>query len=140
MPERFQRSDRVQKQADFDRAYQARVFAADDVLIINGVPNELPHARLGLSIGKVVGNAVVRNRWKRLIREAFRLSRGDLPPGLDLVVRPQRGAVADFDAVCRSLVAVARRVAKRLQAPPPKAQSMENHQSRRRPPSRKRGK
>jgi ribonuclease P protein component len=58
---------------------------------------------------------VARNRWKRLIREAFRLSGAELPAGFDLVVRPQKGAVADFESVSRSLPALARRISKRLE-------------------------
>lgn len=114
MKNAFKAADRVRKQAEFDRIYQARIFAADDVLIINGAANDLPHARLGLSIGKVVGNAVVRNRWKRLIREAFRISRAELPTGLDLVARPQKKAVAEFEPICRSLITLAAKIAKRL--------------------------
>lgn len=111
----FTPEDRVRKQAEFDRIYQARVYAADDVLIINGAVNGLPRPRLGLSIGKVVGNAVVRNRWKRLIREAFRIFRAELPIGLDLVARPQKRAIAEFEPICRSLVTLAAKIAKRLQ-------------------------
>ncbi len=141
MSDQFRPSDRVRKQAEFDRAYQARIFAADAVLIVNGAANDLAQTRLGLSVGKVVGNAVVRNRWKRLIREAFRISRGELPPGIDLVVRPQRGATAEFQAVCWSLVSLARKVTKRLQTPPPERQSSETKtSSNRRSQPRKRGK
>ena len=42
-------------------------------------PNSLNEHRLGLSVGKRVGNAVVRGRTKRMIREAFRHERGDIP-------------------------------------------------------------
>lgn len=112
---RFKAEDRVRKQAEFDRVYEARVFAADNVLIINGVANGLAQSRVGLSIGKVVGNAVVRNRWKRLIREAFRQSRAQLPVGIDFVARPQKKAVAQFEPICCSLVALTAKIAKRLQ-------------------------
>ena len=105
---------RLKKPADFERVYRTRVFAADETLVINGDANELAHSRLGLSVSKKVGNAVVRNRWKRLIREAFRLSLDQLPAGLDLIVRPQKEAAADFAAICRSLSALATRIARRL--------------------------
>src|SRR5947207_434886 len=66
MSARFRPEDRIRKQADFDRIYQARIYAADDVLVINGGANGLEHARLGLSGSRKGGNAVTRNRWKRL--------------------------------------------------------------------------
>jgi ribonuclease P protein component len=46
----------------------------------------LPHPRLGMSVNRKVGNAVRRNRIRRLIRESFRLMQHDFPAGYDLVV------------------------------------------------------
>jgi ribonuclease P protein component len=109
----FGRQFRLRTGAEFDRVYQAKIFAADDVLVINACASDLPHARLGLSISRKVGNAVARNRWKRLIREAFRLTRTELPPGIDLVVRPQKGAAPELAAIQQSLRALAQRVARR---------------------------
>lgn len=112
--ERFPRKYRLRTRTDFDRVYQNDAFAADDTLVVRGCENGLPYPRLGLSVSRRVGNAVVRNRWKRLIREAFRKSRAELPAGLDFVFRPRRGAEPDYAAISESLPKVARQLAKRL--------------------------
>jgi ribonuclease P protein component len=111
---RFRRKLHLRTQADFDRVYASKVYAADDMLVLNACASELPHPRLGLSVSRKVGKAVVRNRWKRLIRESFRLSQHLLPAGIDLVVRPQRDAEPELAAISRSLPALAQRVARRI--------------------------
>jgi ribonuclease P protein component len=110
---RLRRSNRLRRQADFDRVHRGERYAADEVLVVRGAPNDLSYTRLGLSLSRKVGTAVVRNRWKRLIREAFRVVQHDLPQGLDLVIRPRRGATADAAAIRRSLVELTRRVSRR---------------------------
>ena len=89
MNERFLAKYRLKRGVDFERAYERRRRASDDWLLIFGCENGLDHPRLGLSVSRKVGGAIVRNRWKRLLREAFRLRRADLPPGVDLVVIPR---------------------------------------------------
>jgi ribonuclease P protein component len=91
--------------------------ARDDVLMIFGRRSELGHARLGLSVSKKLGNSPARNRWKRLLREAFRLDREQLPPGVDLVIIPQQKTPPHLSVIRRSLVSTARRLAKRLPSP-----------------------
>ena len=116
--ERFPPERRVRLPAEFDRVRKTDAFAADDVLVIHGCWNDLPHSRVGLSVSRAVGNAVVRNRWKRRIREAFRKSKDKLPTGLDIVVRPKRGAQPDFAAIQTSLKKLAPLLAKRLKRAP----------------------
>ena len=99
----FAKSVRLRTSPEFDRVYRSKHYAADGTLVICGARNEKGVTRLGLSVSRKVGNAVVRNRWKRQIREAFRKQRVDLPAGLDLVVRPKKGANCDGPAIARSI-------------------------------------
>ena len=112
--ERFPKSARLRKQSEFDRVYQHDAFAADDVLVIKGVSNDRGRTRLGLSVGRKVGNAVVRNRWKRLIREAFRKQIVELPVGLDLVVRPRKGAQCSYERIKPSIKKLAWRLQRKM--------------------------
>jgi ribonuclease P protein component len=111
---RFPNSVRLRRQLEFDRVHGGDVFAADNILVIKGVRNELSVSRLGLSISRRVGNAVVRNRWKRRIREAFRKQQSALPSGIDFVVRPKKGAVCDYAAIERSIPRLLQRIEKNL--------------------------
>lgn len=110
----FPKSARLRRQVEFDRTYASKVYAADGVLVVNAIRSSVGETRLGLSVSKKVGNAVVRNRWKRLIREAFRQQRLQFPAGIDLVVRPRKGARLDYRSVARSLPKLAQRCAQRL--------------------------
>jgi ribonuclease P protein component len=112
--ERLPRERRICHALDFAAVYEADCYAADQVLVINGRFNAMARTRLGLSVSRQVGNSVVRHRWKRRIREAFRQEYGRLPVGVDLVVRPKRGAPLDFAAIRQSLPRLAQQVAQRL--------------------------
>lgn len=87
---RFPSRMRLRLDRDFRRVYAARQRIELGFLCIYALGNELAHARIGVSLPRKVGTAVRRNRIKRLLREAFRLTQADLPKHLDavIVVRP----------------------------------------------------
>lgn len=121
----FGPAKRVRRGVDFQRVYEARVTAADHVLLVFGLPNGGPQTRLGLSVSRKVGNAVARNRWKRLLREAFRLNYSALPKQCDFVIVPRRTEPPTLAEAGASLVRLAGDVQRRLQrrrsAPPREA-------------------
>jgi ribonuclease P protein component len=79
----FPRSHRLAHNLQYQAVYGGRVKKIRGPLTVFALPNSLPHPRLGLAIGRSVGGAVQRNRVKRLLREAFRLSQHELPRGND---------------------------------------------------------
>lgn len=115
MPDqRFLPKYHLRKPAEFDRVYRRRASASDERLVVYVCENDLGHPRIGLSVSRKVGGAVVRNRVRRLLREAFRLSREELPQQVDLVLIPRPGWNDGLPFLRESLVAVSRRAARRL--------------------------
>jgi ribonuclease P protein component len=112
---------RLRSKSDFQRAFDRKASAADDRLIVFTCENGLPLARLGVSVSRRHGNAVVRNRIKRLFREAFRLSQHELPLGVDFVLVPKAGALdhtlSDWMTSLQTLVTKANAKRKRTEPP-----------------------
>jgi ribonuclease P protein component len=87
----FGRALRLLKTTQFKAVYGFRARVGDGRLVVYARPNQGGATRLGLSVGKVVGNSVRRNYVKRLLRETFRRMRPALPVGYDLVIVPLAG-------------------------------------------------
>lgn len=115
----FPQSRRLKSPAEFERVFARKRSAADGVLIVYACENGLNHPRLGCSVSKKIGNAVVRNRYKRLFREAFRLLQHELPSGVDLVLIPKPGPEPTLETMKVTLLKLAKQAAKRLEPPAP---------------------
>ena len=92
---KFTRRQRLTGRSAFKPIFDHGIRKPAGPLTVLGVPNSLSFHRLGLSVGKRVGNSVQRHRHKRLLREAFRISQHDLLASCDgrgydlvLLVRP----------------------------------------------------
>lgn len=82
----FSRACRLRTRSDFSRVFSFGRSVADRHFVVYTRSNELGRSRVGLSVGRRAGGAVQRNRVKRLLREAFRLSRSRFPQDLDVLV------------------------------------------------------
>jgi len=98
----FPKAVRLRKRSEFQRVFQEGVVRKDANVVTYALPTGAA-TRLGVVVGRKFKGAVRRNRLKRLIREAFRTVRPELPPGLDLVVLPREGAKLTVDGVRESL-------------------------------------
>ncbi|MDZ4819099.1 MAG: ribonuclease P protein component [Planctomycetota bacterium] len=115
MPEHgFEKGDRLRTASEFRAVYQRRCSISNGRFTLASCANELGKPRLGLSVSRKVGNAVARNRWKRLVREAFRYCRRQLPEGIDLVLIPRHPVPPDLESLQNELVRMARSLKKRL--------------------------
>lgn len=85
---------RLRKSADFQRVRATKRSWAHPLLVLYVAPQGLDVTRVGISVGKRVGGAVVRNRVRRRIHEAVRLRHPALPPGYDLVFIGREPAAA----------------------------------------------
>jgi ribonuclease P protein component len=115
-PNAFRKAEHLRRPADFRRVYERRRSASDAWLLVYARENGLPQLRLGLSVSRKVGQATQRNRLRRLYREAFRLTRSDMPVGLDLVVIPRSASEPALEDLKCSLPRLVKQLARRLEA------------------------
>ncbi len=116
MDQRAGRQFRLKRRKEIARVFSSGRRAADGVLTLVAAANGLPHSRLAAGVSGRHGNAVERNRLKRQCREAFRLTRQELPAGLDYAMIPRAGAGVSVASLQASLRALAPRVARALAA------------------------
>ena len=79
-------SESLKKNKDFQNIYKKGRSLANSYLVMYILPNETDKNRIGISVSKKVGNSVVRNRAKRLMKESYRNIEGSLPEGYDFII------------------------------------------------------
>jgi len=80
--------------------------------VLFGRANGVGHTRLGITVSRRIGGAVIRNRIKRLFREIFRRSLGEIPARLDIIVNAKSGCVgAEYGPLRAEFIAAARKFA-----------------------------
>ena len=108
----FAAADRLHRSAEFLRLQRsgARFQSPHFVLYAGSLDHEPERSRLGVTVSRRIGNAVVRNRVKRQVRECFRKAlRAHLPDGTSIVVIARSGAGALESAAIGDELAMAAR-------------------------------
>ena len=107
--QRFRPVERLRKRPQFLRARRRGIRREGRHVIINLVGNDCGHPRLGVTVSRRVGNAVVRNRYKRRLREIFRLHKRQFGEAHDVVIIVKAGANPTFDELKRDVLSTVRR-------------------------------
>ena len=91
----------------FRRLYSTQGYA-NGMLVLYARPNRLGVNRVGITTGKKLGHAVVRNRARRRLREVYRLNEAKFKPGYDIVVVARYKCVtADFQKLTNAYLSLA---------------------------------
>lgn len=110
----FAKSDRLRKRSEFARlASGGKKLATAHFLVISCDP-AYTRARLGITVSRKVGNAVVRNRIKRLIREFFRNNRVMFPVADFNIIARSGASHLDYSAVCQEIANALSRIGPKI--------------------------
>lgn len=91
----------------FRRLYHTGA-SANSFLVLYAKPNKSDMNRIGITVSKKLGHAVVRNRIRRRLREIYRLNEDQFQPGWDIVVVARSRCVdADFTSLTKAYLSLA---------------------------------
>jgi len=105
---KFNKRNKLCKNEQFQAVYRRGKSFANRLLVMYVLPNNCDIRRVGVAAGKKLGNAVMRNRVKRLLREAYRLHQHEFVNGIDLILVGRRPLVqANLTQTVEALLSVA---------------------------------
>ncbi len=84
--------DSLKKNSEFQNVYRKKDSRANRLLIMYKLKNDTDRLRIGISVSKKVGNSIVRHRMTRIIREVYRLNKGNFQTGYDIVIVARQAA------------------------------------------------
>lgn len=114
--EGFPRHYRIVRGAEYRSVYDTGLKLHSERFVLFGKENTLGHHRLGITVSRKIGSAVVRNRVKRLLREIFRKSISAIPNTIDIVVNAKRGSVqGGYDDLRKEFLSMTERLCMKLE-------------------------
>ena len=109
--EGFPKEYRISRSSDYQTIYNSGRKVHSESFVLFGLANGIEHHRLGVTVSRRIGNAVVRNRVKRRLREIFRRSCDNIPHHFDFVVNAKRQcATVSFRTLREEFQAAMRRM------------------------------
>lgn len=87
----WNKDNRLRHNREYRVVYRAGKSVANKDMVLYFAKNKQSSVRAGFSVSKKIGKSVVRNRVRRLIKEAFRLHINDIKPGYDLIFIARTG-------------------------------------------------
>ncbi len=101
---------RLKKNWEFKKVYRYGRTVVSRNIVLYYCPNGQGYNRIGFSISKKVGRSVVRNRIKRIYKEAFKLIEKQIRKGYDFILIARKPAVdVTFQEACKELLSLCRR-------------------------------
>lgn len=108
----FPKKNRIKSKAGFQLVYTTGRSVVDSLSVLYVLPLDAEGPKIGLAVGKKIGNAVVRNRVKRMMREVFRHHQSELLTKVQLIwVARKKLAAADLKTYDRVFMRLAKRAA-----------------------------